>query len=100
MKVNIEQQEHETLISIEGRLDTMHAAEFERAANQIKESSMEKVILDCTQLSYISSSGLRIFLSLQKAATTKKGLLIVRNMNDTIKEIFDMTGFTNLFIFE
>jgi len=100
MKVNIENLENEILISIEGRLDTVNAVEFEQNIASIKETSMEKIVLDCAQLSYICSSGLRVFLTLQKKSAEKKGNLIIRNMNETIKEIFDMTGFTNLFNFE
>jgi anti-sigma B factor antagonist len=55
------------------------------------------VILDCTQLEYISSSGLRLFLSLRKAAASKGGKVIVKAINNDIRSVFMMTGFLNLF---
>ena len=55
------------------------------------------VILDCTELEYISSSGLRLFLSLRKAAASKGGKVIVKAINKDIRSVFMMTGFLNLF---
>jgi anti-sigma B factor antagonist len=58
------------------------------------------VILDCTQLEYISSSGLRLFLSLLKAAKPKGSHVYITGMNDNLRQVFAMTGFTNLFEFK
>lgn len=57
----------------------------------------KEITLDCTQLDYISSSGLRLFLSLRKEAAAKGGKVIIVNINDEIKKVFMMTGFYNLF---
>ena len=53
--------------------------------------------MDCKELTYISSSGLRIFLTLRKAAAEKGGKVIVRDISDAIRSVFMMTGFLNLF---
>jgi anti-sigma B factor antagonist len=53
--------------------------------------------MDCTEMSYISSSGLRIFLTLRKAAAEKGGKVIVRGISNDIRNVFMMTGFLNLF---
>lgn len=58
------------------------------------------IILDCKQLTYISSSGLRIFLTLRKAAVAKGGKVIVRSICPDIRNVFVMTGFLNLFEME
>ncbi|MBR4660496.1 MAG: STAS domain-containing protein, partial [Bacteroidales bacterium] len=55
------------------------------------------IIMDCSDLSYISSSGLRIFITLRKAAAAKGGKIIVRNISSEIRSVFMMTGFLNLF---
>ena len=55
------------------------------------------IVLDCAELSYISSSGLRLFLSLRKAAGEKGGKVIVKNISNEIRTVFMMTGFLNLF---
>ena len=57
----------------------------------------KEITLDCTKLDYISSSGLRLFLSLRKEAASKGGKVIIMNINDEIKKVFMMTGFYNLF---
>ena len=55
------------------------------------------IVLDCREMTYISSSGLRIFLTLRKSALQKGGKVIVRAINDDIRSVFLMTGFLNLF---
>ena len=55
------------------------------------------IVLDCSEMSYISSSGLRIFLSLRKAAASQGGKVIVKSISDDIRQVFMMTGFLNLF---
>jgi len=89
-----------TVITIKGRLDTVSASDFEKAITPILAGEMKEVVLDCTALDYISSSGLRLFLTMQKTADAKQGKLILRGMKAEIKEIFDMTGFSALFCFE
>ena len=100
MEIKIENNGDETLLKIIGRLDTATAGDFEKAIAPVIADNMQKVILDCIDFEYISSSGLRLFLIMQKAARAKDGKLIIRNMNADIKSVFDMTGFTNLFLFE
>ena len=58
------------------------------------------VILDCTEMNYISSSGLRVFLSMHKEVTSKNGKLIIKNLQPLVKHVFDMTGFSQIFNFE
>jgi len=56
--------------------------------------------LDCSELEYISSSGLRIFLSIRKEAAANGSKVIVRNINADIRQVFVMTGFISLFDIE
>ena len=90
----------QTVITIKGRLDTVNASDLEKAITPIIAGDMKYVVLDCTTLDYISSSGLRLFLTMQKTANAKQGKLTLRAMKAEIKEIFDMTGFSALFCFE
>jgi len=90
----------QTIITVKGRLDTVNASDFEQTIAPIIASDMKEVVIDCQELDYIASSGLRQFLTLQKTANAKQGKLTLRGMKDEIKEIFDMTGFTTLFGFE
>ena len=90
----------QTIITVKGRLDTVNSPVFEKNITPVIIGDMKDTVIDCTELDYISSSGLRQFLTLQKTANAKQVKLTIRGMKDEIKEIFDMTGFTNLFMFE
>lgn len=83
--------------SIIGRLDTINAAKCEKDFLPLKENADKEVVLDCTKLEYISSSGLRFFLSLRKEVQAKGGNLVIENINDDIRNVFTITGFIKLF---
>lgn len=85
---------------VEGRLDTVSAAEFGRQMLPLVENADKDIILDCSALEYISSSGLRQFLVLRKAVETKQGKLTIKHINEEIKNIFNITGLLNLFTIE
>lgn len=92
-------KEGETLtISVEGRLDTVTAPELD---NELKSSfdGITELILDFAQLEYISSAGLRVILSAQKQMN-KQGSMKVINSGEEIKEIFDVTGFSDILTIE
>ena len=97
MEVKINKQDDVTTIRLIGRLDTPAAQAVGKELTPLQETANGTIILDCEGLSYISSYGLRIFLSLRKAAAVKGGKVIVRNINDSIRNVFMMTGFLNLF---
>lgn len=89
---------NELNIALEGRLDTVTAPELEE---EIKASldGVESLILDFAALEYISSAGLRVLLSAQKAMNAK-GTMKVLNVNETIMEIFEVTGFSDILTVE
>ena len=98
--LNIEKkQEQETLnIALEGRLDTTTAPDLE---NVMKESldGVEKLVLDFENLEYISSAGLRVVLGARKAMGDS-GSFSVRNLCSDVREIFDITGFSDIITIE
>ena len=100
MEVNITNQDKVTTAQLIGRLDTPASQEVAKTLEPLQENAGGTIILDCSQLEYISSSGLRIFLTLRKAAMAKGGNVIVRGMNEEIRTVFMMTGFLNLFQIE
>ena len=61
------------------------------------ENADKEITLDCQELEYISSSGLRLFLTLRKEAAAKGGKIVIEHINDDIKKVFMITGFFNLF---
>jgi len=100
MKTTIQEQNGNMVAVLEGRLDTAASPETERALSPLLESEGQDVILDCTRLEYISSSGLRIFLGILKSAQAKGGRVYITGISDNIRAIFAMTGFINLFQFK
>ncbi len=85
---------------LQGRLDTAVSAQVQADLKPLIEQASDTVVLDCSQLEYISSSGLRIFLMLRKEASSKGGKVIIRGISNEIRAVFMMTGFINLFDFE
>lgn len=85
------------IVTIEGRLDTANARKFEQEISPLRENKAAKIFINCEKLTYISSSGLRSFILLQKKVSTQHGHLILVNMLPEIRRIFDMTGCTSIF---
>ena len=85
------------LATVSGRLDTPAAVKAQQEIAPLLENADKDITLDCSELEYISSSGLRLFLTLRKEASAKGGKVIIENINDEIKKVFMMTGFFNLF---
>lgn len=86
----------ELTIMLEGRLDTMTAPELEK---ELKENydSITGLVLDFKDLEYISSAGLRVLLSAHKSLN---GKLVVKNVIDTVMEVFEITGFADILTIE
>jgi anti-sigma B factor antagonist len=86
-----------TIVSIEGRVDTTTANEFEKLMTELLDGGTTRLILDCSGLSYISSSGLRVFLIVLKKMKSTKGLFRLCNLQPVIQGIFEVSGFTSIF---
>ena len=100
MKTTIQELEDKYLVTLEGELDTAAAVEVANILQPLYTSNGRDIVIDCTNLEYIASSGLRILISILKGAKTSGSKVIMRNMNDDIKTVFKLTGFINLFEFE
>jgi anti-sigma B factor antagonist len=83
--------------AVSGRLDTPAAVKAQQEIGPLLENADKEITLDCSELEYISSSGLRLFLTIRKEAAAKGGKVIIEHINDEIKKVFMMTGFFNLF---
>ena len=97
MKITIENSDNLIIANLSGRLDTAAATEITPDMEKLGEMAAGHIVLDCTDLSYISSSGLRLFLALRKESAAKGGKLQVRNISNDIRQVFMMTGFISLF---
>lgn len=97
MEIQITNNTEAIEIKVIGRVDTITAPEFESGIQEVLELSEPTIIVECKELSYVSSSGLRVFLKLLKSITANGGTLSLRNLRAEIKEVFDITGFSALF---
>lgn len=84
--------------ALSGRLDTTTAPDLEKEVKDNIEG-VEKLDFDFADLAYISSAGLRVLLSAQKIMN-KQGEMVVKNCSDEIKEIFEVTGFSDILTIE
>lgn len=104
MEVTIQQEGQETLIKIKGRLDTNTSREYEERLLSVwkrpEGSTPPQVCVDCSDLEYVSSAGLRLFLVMQKTATAEKGTLRLTGMRPEVREVFSVTGFNAIFRIE
>lgn len=85
------------IIGIKGRLDATNSTLLEEKLNQFVAQKELNIILNCSELEYISSSGLRVLLSHLKKIRSQEGRFILSNLNQNILEIFTISGFSNLF---
>ena len=98
--MNIEKiiNENELTVVLSGRLDTTTAPVLEGELRR-NIDGIQKLIFDFASLEYLSSAGLRVLLSAQKVMN-KQGEMIVKNVNETISEIFEVTGFADILTIE
>lgn len=98
MTIEKNRQGAELTVSLEGRLDTLSAPEFEAVVRKELEG-VESFILDLKKLQYTSSAGLRVILLAQKAMN-KQGRMILKNVAEGVMEVFEMTGLADLLTIE
>ena len=97
MKTTFTEENNNYVMRFEGRLDTCASVQTERDMQVLNECAGHDIILDCTELKYISSSGLRLFLSLLKKAKAQGSQVSISGLNDDLRQVFDEIGFTRLF---
>lgn len=100
MIAKIEEIDDKYVATLDGEMDTAAALEVEEVLKPIYNSNGKDVIIDCTNLEYIASSGLRILLSILKGAKASGSKVVMRGVNDDIKNVFKLTGFISIFEFE
>lgn len=99
MEVIITKEANVDIVKIIGRLDTTTATSLEKEISPLFVSGAE-VVFDCTELKYISSSGLRVVLMAHKKLTAAGGTLTIKSVTPVIMSVFDITGFSKILHFE
>jgi anti-anti-sigma factor len=97
MIINVKSEGNIVILSLNGRLDTMHFQAVDKELTSQIEGRNLQIILDCTDLEYVSSSGLRILLKGLKLAEASKGRLTMCSLQPQISQIFKISGFDHLF---
>ena len=100
MTTTIQETDGRLVAILSGELDTAAARETELALQPLLKSEGKPVVIDCTSLEYISSSGLRILLGILKQSKACGSSVTLKNVNDVIHEVLELTGFVSLFEFE
>ena len=98
MKINKTIENGKACYALEGRLDTTTAPELEKALKDDL-GSIDALTLDFSNLEYISSAGLRVLLSAHKAMSGKGGMKVT-NVSELVREVFDVTGFSDILVIE
>ena len=98
MKIQTKSENGKVTVELEGRLDTNTSPQLEDELAAVLDSTVELLVIDFANLAYISSAGLRVLLAAQKKMN-RQGEMIVRNVNDVIMEIFEVTGFVDILTF-
>jgi anti-anti-sigma factor len=100
MNTKIEEIDGKYVATLEGEMDTPAAVEAEEVLKPLYQSNGKDVVIECSGLEYIASSGLRILISILKGAKAGGSEVTLKNVNDDIMNVFKLTGFTDIFNFE
>jgi anti-sigma B factor antagonist len=98
MTIEIKKNADELVLEITGRLDTITAPAIDKTINE-NLGEIKSLILDCKNLEYISSAGLRVLLSTQKKLQ-QKGTMKLKNVREEVMEVFEITGFVDILTVE
>ena len=99
MNINITRNGNELTVILEGRLDTLTAPDLEEELED-KLGDVEKLIFDFGGLEYISSAGLRVLVGAAQAIDENDGDMVIRNLSVPVRDVFDVTGFSDAFNIE
>lgn len=94
MKIQYNKDAEKLTVAIEGRLDTVTAPEFEAKLGELL-NGVSELVIDMAKVDYVSSAGLRVILKVQKRMS-KQGKMKLIGVNDTVMEVFEITGFADI----
>lgn len=97
MEITIQKTEQQAMIRIIGELDTIATTEQADELQKILDNARENMLVDCSEMEYISSAGLRFFMQLKRESEAQGGTVRLTNMNEDVADIFRMSGFNNIF---
>ena len=99
MEITVLQDNGTVTINIAGRLDTITASELDNAVKPYI-GKCPVLTFNCEKLQYVSSAGLRVVLATHKQVVAAGGNFTLKNLNQEVKSVFDLTGFSKVLVFE
>ena len=96
MEIQIRESGAACVVAVAGKLDTLSAGDYEKAMNQLIAQGRTRFVVDFSELSYISSAGLRVLLATSKQLKPKGGLAVFANLQANVLDVFEMTGFSTI----
>ena len=100
MQLNIHLEGQETIVKIIGELDTIATTEQADELQKVLAVADKALVIDCGEMEYISSAGLRFFMQLKRESEAKGGSVRVSHLNEDVADMFRMSGFENIFDIE
>lgn len=97
MEILVNKNDMCTIVELKGRLDTTNYMALENNLNEMIQGGAHTLLIDCMNLDYVSSSGLRVFLVALKKLNQMNGKFVLCNLQDNIQEIFEISGFISIF---
>jgi len=96
MNISESKQGNVTILKVQGKLDAMSSPELDKRLASLVESGTRQIALDLAGLEYVSSAGLRVFLSAAKRLKQAHGKLALANLSAQVQQIFDIAGFESI----
>jgi len=97
LEINEEKKGQAVVLNVSGRLDSTNASQLEKRISALIDRKTSRILIDCSQLGYVSSSGLRVFLMGLKKANAVQGKFYICSLQEPIREVFDISGFSGIF---
>jgi anti-anti-sigma factor len=97
MEITDRKTDKAIIVEINGRIDAVTTSDAEKYLNSLVDNNDSNIVIDCKNLDYINSSGLRILIMNLKKQTLHNKKLLLCNLQKNIKDVFKFSGFTNLF---
>lgn len=97
MQINIQTNGEQTVVQLIGNLDIAATTNQTDLLQQVLDLADRKLVIDCAELEYISSAGLRFFMQLKRESEAKGGKVTICHLNEDVSDIFRMSGFHNIF---
>ncbi len=97
MEFETSQHDNAVVIHVKGRMDAVTAPEFEKECSPHVESDVARLVIDLSELAYISSAGLRSILSTAKKMKTSGGEIRFCGLSGMVQEVFSISGFSSMF---